>query len=150
MPRQSSPVPQAHALATQWGPGLQPLWQLSHWPPVPPHWLSTLPATHVPPDMLVQHPPLHPVFDPPQSPSHEWRAVEHAFIVAQSVATLQPHAPLTHAVSFDWAEHATHAPPLVPQADAARPPAHVPFWQHPPWHGCATLHDVVQVEPLQA
>src|SRR5580698_5026035 len=77
-------------------------------------------------------------------------AVEHALSDAQSVATLQPHTPFTHAVSFACAEHATHAAPVEPHAWGVPPPTQVPFEQHPPWHGWPALHDVVQLEPLHA
>jgi hypothetical protein len=53
----------------QRGPGLQPVWQSLHWPPVEPHRVSLDPATQVPPLVRsVQQPPLHPVFAPPQRP----------------------------------------------------------------------------------
>jgi hypothetical protein len=100
--------------------------------------------------MLVQQPPLHPVFAPPQRPSHECRVVEHALSAAQSAATLQPHAPFTHAVPFDADVHDTHAAPFVPHAGPARPDTHVPFEQHPLWQGWLTLHAVVHVDPLHA
>jgi hypothetical protein len=150
--RQSNePGLHAHALPRHRGPGLHPVWQLAHCPPVPPHCVSLVPAAQVPPPArLVQQPPLHPVFAPPQSPWHECSPGEHAVSAAQSAATLQPHAPLTHAVLVLCAEQLTHAPPPVPHADAARPLAHVPFAQHPPLQCWLALHDVVHFEPSQA
>ena len=68
----------------------------------------------------------------------------------QSVATLQPQVPPTQAVLLGCVEQLTQAPPLVPQAPAAVPPAHVPFEQQPPWHPWPELHAVVHVVPLQA
>lgn len=115
------------------GPGLQPVWQSLHWPPVPPHCVSLLPATHVPPlARFVQQPPLHPVLAPPQSPWHVCRAVEHALSAGQSAATLQPHTPLTHAVLALCTEQFVQSPPPVPHADAERPLVQVPAEQHPP------------------
>lgn len=69
---------------------------------------------------------------------------------AQSAATLQPHAPFTHAVLLERDEHETQVPPLVPQVAAASPEVHVPFEQHPPLQAWLTLQEVVHVDPLQA
>jgi len=87
---------------------------------------------------------------PPQSCTHEWITSEQAWSEAQSVATLQPQRPLTHAVLVLWAAQSVHWPPLVPHAAAAVPATQVPFEQQPPLHTWLCEHEAVQVLPLHA
>jgi hypothetical protein len=57
------------------------------------------------------------------------------------------HWPLWHEDPAFANEHATHAPPVAPQAVSLVPVWHwlvPPMSQHPPWQGWLALHDVTQ------
>ena len=90
------PLPQVavHAPAVQVGLSLtHPV----HAPPVAPHSLLEVPATHVLVPAASQQPPLHAVWlAVPQLVVQVCDVVLHAWLAGQSAATLQPQRPATH------------------------------------------------------
>jgi len=108
-------------------------------PPEAPQAAFDVPAEHIP---ALQQPPLH-VSVAEQVVVHAPVVVSHASSAGQSVASLQPHAPLgRHALPVLPPTHETQAP-LAPQAACTVPDAHVPALQQPPLHTWVGEHVVV-------
>ena len=135
-----SPLQPPQLLELQAVLSLQPLsWQSSHALPLPPHAVLLFPVAH----MLLevsQHPVLHPVKGVlPVQPvtqqlvPHTCVVVLQASFTAQSVATLHPQAPATHAVPLAFPVQSVqfapepHAVPIVPIVHML-----VVVSQHPP------------------
>jgi hypothetical protein len=110
--RQSRLLLHPQTLPRQCGPGPQAVWQFSHCPPVPPHWLSTSPCTHTPAE---QQPPLqacvpeHDVVHAPVDASHDSPD-------AQSVGREQPgtHVPPLQVLPLLHANVEPQPPQLLP------------------------------------
>jgi hypothetical protein len=110
--------------------------QSTHVPMVP-HAAGELPGWHEP--------------DAPQQPLEHGCATPHAVVHTcaatsheaplQSLAELQPHTPLMHAVPSAEVEQSAHAAPVEPQLVLEMPNAQVPLEQQPPLHNCVGLHD---------
>jgi hypothetical protein len=71
---------------------------------------------------------------------HAWVVASHACPVGQSLATLQPHAPATHAVPDVPFVQSVHAPPGAPHAVGEVPSWHIAPSQHAPSHASPAVH----------
>jgi hypothetical protein len=78
-----------------------------------------------------------------------WLVVLQAEPFAQSLGTLQPHAPpplvVKQAAPRLELAHGTHAPPVAPQVAAAVPTTQVPFAQQPSLQIFVESHAAPQV-----
>ena len=93
--------------------------QSLHPPPVAPHALPAVPATHLEPE---QHPPLHAVVLPPQAVEQVWVVVLHAWSDGQSVGALHPQLPPErHACPAPLLAQLAHTVPLPPHTAAVVP-----------------------------
>jgi hypothetical protein len=122
-------------------------------PVVPQAVLLLVPATHAPAE---QQPPLHPVWlAPPQAVLHRCVMVLQVLPAGQSVATLQPHASLTHAWPALLAAQLAHIAPPLPQAvgdSAALPPVPrqvVPLQQPPEQDAAVQVHEPLHAWPAR-
>jgi hypothetical protein len=140
---QSAAELQPHAFETHRWPFALAL-QSMHTPPDGPHTVAVVPAAQLPP---LQQPPLH-GWVAEHTVTHACEVASHDEPDWQSAVELQPQVPpfapppVMHSLPRLDIEQSRHAPPALPQALAAVPPAQVPPAQQPPLHGCVAEHAV--------
>jgi hypothetical protein len=125
--------------------------QSVHAPPPVPHASPAIPVTHAFVDE--QQPPLHAVVPVPHVAEHVWLVVLQACPVGQSVAALQPQAPLARqAFPALLPVQTAQTDPLPPHWPGMVPGWHVPevaLEQHPVGHAWLEPQTKVQIPPEQ-